>query len=768
MNEPKKKYYAHTLDGRSEEDWQLLIDHLKQTAELAADKGRDAGVSDLAFVAGLLHDIGKYSDTFQARLHGSKTPVDHATAGAREIMSLFPDRPMRDLAEVISYCIAGHHSGLPDYGHPGEMGESPTLLARRTRKVLKDYSAYKTEVEVDTASLRAPQLKACQFRHLDRARNTSTVHCYAGFSASFMTRMVYSALVDADWVDTERFCKQSTAPLEGYASIGQLKAVFDNYMERFAHPTTPIHAKRTAICRECVAHAADKPGLFTLTVPTGGGKTLSSMAFALAHAEANDLKRIIYVIPYTSIIEQNAAVFRTALGPLGKDNVLEHHSNFDWERMKDGTKYLEEAADDEGVQVAEKLKRATEDWGVPIVVTTNVRFFESLFSNRKSACRRIHNLAKSVIIFDEAQMLRREYFKPCLLAMSELVQNYGASVVLSTATQPSLHNFFPESTVFTELAANPRDLFAFFQRVKVTQLGTLTDAALLERLAAHDQVLCIVNTRRHAGGLFAELRSLHPEGTFHLSTWMCAAHREETLKTIKERLVAGLPCRVVSTQVMEAGIDVDFPVGYRAMAGLDSIIQAAGRVNREMRHGIVAMYVFEPESSLIKKTPVSIQQAGAVAQSTLAKYSADPTTIEAIDDYYNQLYDLHGEKAFDSDDILGYFGGVTPTLEFSFRKAADAFRMIDKKTIGVIIPFNDKAMEHMGELERAEYPVKVLRKLQPYTVNIYENEFTALLNSGALIELQEDYFALNPLQYDTYYTESGLVRPEPGQFLSVD
>ena len=747
LSNTAKRYYAHSREGTAEAEWQLLKDHLVATGNLAFELGHDAGVSQLAQVAGLLHDIGKYSQAFQDRLRGSKRKVDHATAGAREVMALFPNSPQKDFADLLSYCIAGHHSGLPDYGSMGDMDSDGTLLARREKKKLEDYGAYKSEIETASLQFQTPRIKPSCFRFGERER------AYPGFSVSFLTRMIFSTLVDADWLETERYMLGETKPRGQYASIEALAHEFEQYMQRFANPQSAINRKRTETLHACIAKADQKPGFFTLTVPTGGAKTLTSMAFALKHAVAHGLSRIIYVIPFTSIIEQNAAVFRAALGPLGQENVLEHHSNLDWEQLR-------ENADDEGDSVSEKLKLAAENWDIPIVVTTNVQFFESLFANKKSRARKLHNIANSVVIFDEVQMLPRDFLKPCLLAMSELVQNYAVSVVLSTATQPALQDFFPAGTVFTELAPDPPSLFDFYRRVQVHSLGTLTDEALLEKLNAHQQVLCIVNTRRHAKGLFDGLIG---DGAFHLSTLMCPAHRKVTLAEIRRRLENDQPCRMVSTQVMEAGIDVDFPVGYRAMAGLDSIIQAAGRVNREGRQPSGDMFVFHPQTEFIKQTPTFIRQTAAVAQNILREFAVDPTTIPAIRCYYQLLYTLQDEKAFDARQILNYFDKGTGRSDFDFKTAAENFRLIDDNTVAVIIPYNRAARQLLETLKYTSYPSKILRKLQLFTVNIYEREFLALQSQGAIQTIHERYHVLDERWMSTsYHSQTGLVLPASG------
>ncbi len=747
------RYYAHSRPDVPESEWQLLKEHLYNTAELAAQMGDPLGIAELARAAALLHDLGKYSDAFQARLRGAPLLVDHATAGAREIVRLFADTPQRLLAELLSFAIAGHHTGLPDYGSPGDIGEEGTLLARREKKELEDYSAYKREIDLSTIQL--PNLKL----HPARFRLHEEEKTFWGFSMAFLTRMLFSVLVDADWLETERFMKDEAKPRGQHASIEALAQQFNQYLQRFENPTTPINRKRTETLHACIRKATKPPGFFKLTVPTGGGKTYASMAFALNHAVHHGLRRVIYVIPFTSIIEQNADKFREALGPLGAENVLEHHSSFDWERN---------AEDDETDSVLQKLKLAAENWDVPIVVTTNVQFFESLFANKKRAARKLHNIARSVIIFDEVQTLPREYLQPTLLAVQELVQNYGCTAVFCTATQPALEQFFPRDIQFTELAPNPPELYAFYRRVKIRNLGELTDEELLERLNSHNQVLCIVNTRRHARGLFEGLRG---EGNFHLSTLMCPAHRRKVLAEIRERLAKGQPCRVVSTQVLEAGIDVDFPVGYRALAGLDSIIQAAGRVNREMKRPHGEVFVFTPKTPLIKRTPAFIQQTGAVAQAIFRKHTDNPDSLEAVADYYRMLYTLQGGESFDTYQILHHLEARGGRPAFEFQQVAEKFKLIRENTVSIFIPYDEDARRLLAQLPHVHHPVRLLRKLQPYTVNIYEREFERLQAQGVIWTIGETYYVLDEdAMPELYSPDTGLrlVEDEGGAGIFVD
>ncbi len=726
------KYYGHSLKGKDKSEWQLLKTHLSDTARKAKEFGEDAGVGDLAYTAALLHDIGKYSKAFQARLDGNGRKVDHATAGAREVLKLFnKDGLEKNLSTMLSYCIAGHHTGLPDYGDATDVDGTGTLLSRVEKKRLEDYSAYRTEMDPASLILKGRKLKTSN----------------EAFSVAFMTRMIFSALVDADFQDTETFMQQGEKPRGGHVSIDTLCETFNTAIQKFDNPQGEINKKRTETLKACKEGADLDQGFFTLTIPTGGGKTLASMAFALNHARRHRLKRVIYVIPFTSIIEQNAGVFKEYLGV---DNVLEHHSNFDW---KKGNKTDSDEADDEPKDALDKLKLASENWDIPIVVTTNVQFFESLFANKSSSCRKLHNITKSVIIFDEAQMLPREYLDPCMFAVKELVTNYGASTVFCTATQPTLNQRLPKVN-FTELAPDPQALFDFYKRVQVKNIGRTTDADLLERVKVHEQVLCIVNTRRHAKGLFDQLDM---DGSYHLSTLMCPTHRKQVLEEVRIRLKEGKPCRVISTQVMEAGIDVDFPVGFRALAGLDSIIQAAGRVNREMKRGISDMYVFDPETPFIKKTPIFIKQGAAFAESAIRKFEGQVDSKAAIEDYFNSLYYVQGKEAFDVKQILSCFDNG---IEFEFKKAADEFRLIDNNTVAVVIPYTEEAKSLVKRARNHPYPFTFARQLQMYTVNIYEKEFEKLQSKGVIETVNDTYQVLTENSMKEFYNEkTGLVLP---------
>lgn len=697
-------FYAHSKKGETKENWQTLKEHLLQTAELATKYADKFHAKELGYVVGLMHDIGKYSKEFQERLEGKCNKVDHSTASMQEIFIQYSK--YKALAKIMAYVTSGHHSGLPDAGTENLEGS----LECRKNKLVKEYCAYKKEITL-------PNLD-CVKLPLKKTKDIA-------FSYYFFIKMLYSCLVDADYLDTENFIREEKGRGQ-YASIHELLNSFNRYMEEkiFSVDKTKVNKYRQAILNNCIIKAQSGQGMFTLTVPTGGGKTLSSMAFALNHAAKNGMERIIYVIPYTSIIEQNAEVFRNIFGD---DNVLEHHSNFQFE-------------DDEYKQdTSERLKLASENWDMPIIVTTNVQFFESLFSNKSSKSRKLHNLSKSVIILDEAQMLPIKYLKVCLLTLCELVNNYHSSIVLCTATQPNLNtnNLLPENTKLEEIVDSPQLLYEQFKRTNIISIGETDDDKLADKLVEHYQVLCIVNRREHARLLYERLKDTGK--TFHLSTKMYPLHRRKVLKEIKTRLLKGLECRVIATQLVEAGVDVDFPVVYRSIAGIDSIAQAAGRCNREGKRDCSEVFVFIPLEKH-GQPPREIEINVSEAKSIFRHYE-DPLSIEAINKYFELLYDIRNT---DQKDILRSIKERSRLLDFPFAEISREFKIIENDTLAIIIPCNDECKSIIRQLEYAPYTYKLIRQLQPYTVNVYKNEVKKLLENGAIypVDKEKIFFAI--------------------------
>ena len=712
---PKPPSLAHiSPEGKR----QPLLQHLQQVARLAADFAQSFGAEEQAYLAGLSHDIGKYSLAFQRRLVGG-AKVDHATAGAVECF--------RQRQPYAAFAVAGHHSGLPDGGGQGDGPEEGTFFGRINRAKLgklAPYESWQTEITL-------PQAELPSFTQKDPG------------VGMFFTRMLYSCLVDADFLDTEAFMTgQKRAP--NPADFAVLTDRFDHYISNWFPPKGDLNTERCHILQQCLAQGkTQKPGLFTLTVPTGGGKTSASLAFALFHAKTNQLNRVIYVIPYTSIIEQTARVFREVLG---EEQVLEHHSGLLYDLAEEGNT--------ENIRFAQ----ATENWDMPVSVTTAVQFFESLYAYRPSQCRKLHNLAKSVIIFDEAQMLPLPYLRPCVYAIAQLVKHYGTSAVLCTATQPALsplfQAFLPECPA-KELC--PADTYQTppFQRVTFHKAGQVTWAALTQHLQTYAQVLCVVNTRKNAQTVFQQLPK---EDRFHLSTLMCPAHRQKTLMEIRRRLQAGLPCRVVSTSLIEAGVDLDFPVVFREEAGLDSILQAAGRCNREgkrlTKDSVVTIFQTE------EKAPPLFATAIGIAQQTMRNHE-HIASAAAITEYFQQYLEVKGEDAQDQHHILGK---IHEEL-FPFRTVAENFHLIDSPTCTVYLPI-DKGAQLIARLRTGEHSLNLFRHLGQYGVSVYASHFQALQAAGALEILADGTAVLTDLRL--YSQETGLsLQADTGQALFI-
>lgn len=552
-----------------------------------------------------------------------------------------------------------------------------------------------------------------------------------GFALSFFVRMLYSCLVDADYLDTEKFMSNGTIDRIAGESVPKLWDKLHRHIAGWLEntETTTINGRRTEILKHCIEMGRKEQGLFSMTVPTGGGKTVASLAFALRHAVEHGMKRVIYVIPYTSIIEQNAQVFRDILG---ENNVLEHHSGVDYD------------SDEE----LHPMQLAAENWDVPVVVTTNVQFFESLFSNKSSRCRKLHSIANSVIIFDEAQMLPNDYLKPCVAAMEELVTHYKSSVVLCTATQPALQDFFSKGKPITELCPRVEEQFHFFRRTCIQKLGKISREDLVERLKKETQALCILNTKQEVQMVYEQLRG---EGVYHLSTLMYSVHRKQRLKEIRERMKEGKRCIVVSTSLVEAGVDLDFQTVYRQLAGVDSMIQAAGRCNREGRRSPEESitYVFQLEEA--HKVPGQEQQIDT-ARTILRDYE-DISSLEAIEEYFICLYHFRGE-ALDKKQIMRQFeeGG------FVFAKIAEQFKVIEQATRTILVPKEERAKEILEELRRKGATRQLIREAAQYSVNAYENVFQRIYDVGMLLsvseDLKEDFFVLR--NCEDYSEETGL------------
>lgn len=722
-----------------------LEDHLRSVARLASEFAMPTGAVDWAASAGLWHDLGKYRPGFQKRIHAADGgdahlealpgKVRHAIVGALHAQSLGA------YGNLLAYLIAGHHAGLPDWYPDDAPGAALSQELIDQREALADALSGGIPAEILDAgkgSLSKPPVREARELHL-------------------WLRMLFSCLVDADFLDTEAALDSVRRELRGgYVDVVLLRAAYDRHMAMFFGPAdTRVKELREEIRAACLAHAADAPGLFSLTVPTGGGKTLASLGFALHHAESHGLKRIIYVIPYTSIIEQTTDVFRRVFAGIEPTPVIEHHSNLD---VTDETRETP------------RSRLAAENWDAPVIVTTNVQFFESLYAARGSRCRKLHNICESVVILDEAQLLPPEHLAPILDALRQLKDRYRVSIVLSTATQPELtkdRKRFGETPLVglgeaRELAPDPLRLYRELERVTVSLPVSDQDRrdweGLAMELAEHRQVLCIVNRRDDAETLWRKLRDLDAAGLVHLSARMCGAHRGEVIAHVKAVLAAGHPLRVVSTQLVEAGVDFDFPVVYRAMAGLDSVAQAAGRCNRE---GKIAekgrVVVFNPPKPSPNGILLTAEQA---AKRVLTGASGEPLTPANYARYFDYFYaDLHGHDKEGVMDLLTK--NIDPRRNryaIQFRTAASKFRLIpDEGQRSVFVLWGEGAA--LVEQLKAVGPHRTLmRQLQRHAVTLYDYQWKKLLASGDL-ELHEDF--LIQKTDALYHPELGLLPEVP-------
>ncbi len=736
-------YYAHSTDDLTAQNWQVLVDHLRGTGRKAQASSEQFGCGPAGYLAGLLHDVGKYTSAFQSRLRGGPA-VDHATAGAYEILEMARGPEEKMIAELLAYAIAGHHTGLPD-----RRGAGSTLDER-----LKDYGNQEPLDPVWRKEL-DPSLVGIGLRqHFVKERMP--------FQLAFLGRMLFSCLVDADYRDTEAFYAQ----VEGReidrdwpalsSHIDSLIARFDAYVahKQAQAKTSSVNDVRRRVLSHARAKAILSPGLFTLTVPTGGGKTLTSLGFALDHVRRHGLRRIIYAVPFTAIIDQTARIFRDVLGG---EVVLEHSSAIDEEGERRGGPR----------EQRDKLRLAMEDWAAPVIVTTNVQLFESLFASRPSRCRKLSNLAGSVIVLDEAQTIPLPLLRPCVAALDELARNYGVSIVLCTATQPALATpkfdggltLAPER----ELAPDPKGLAESLRRVTIRHAGVVTDEVLVAALAGHQQGLVIVNSRAHALALFRQALDRRLEGLIHLTTRQYAAHRRARLAEVRKRLSDGAPCRLIATSLVEAGVDLDFPAVWRAEAGLDQIAQAAGRCNREGRHAAdeSIVTVFTASDHL---PPHEIRQM-TEAFRRMADSHDDWLSPEAIEAYFREVYWVKGD-GLDAKNIMASFGAHRGGTDFAYRTVSERFRMIESGMVPVIVAREPLAKAALARLANPETsPGAAARAVQPYIVQVPPKARALLLANGHVsFECERnfgDQFAV--LRRDGLYTdETGLLWEEAG------
>lgn len=694
--------YAHTKEGVREEDWQLLSTHLSNVADLSERFASVFGADNLGRLIGLCHDVGKAKPEWQKYIRGGmrKSPR-HTGAGALLAAQKGPD--------IAAFPVLGHHGGMPSRGETSNRvqaaGSDPILLKTANSRAADVLPTHDVPAFL-SGGTEQRQRRTCEF----------------------FVRMLFSCLVDADFLDTERYVTPGEARVRGAETgLEDLKKRFQQSQQAL-DSTGPINTARSRIYDSVLSSAAEHPGLFSMNIPTGGGKTRTGMGFALEHALHHEMRRIIVVVPYRSIIKQTADVYR---GIFGADSVVEHHSGVDPEKE---TKWN---------------RLAAENWDAPIIVTTSVQFFDSLHSNRPSSCRKLHNIARSVVILDEVQTLPPELIEPILDAVRELVENYGTSFVFSTATQPAFtaRPGFPGLTGVREIAPNACSIFKSFQRVSYelpANKETVSWTGLSSQIAKHRQALAIVNTKKDAHRLF---KFLPGKDTFHLSGNMCPLHREEVLDHVIERLKNDLPCRLVSTQVVESGVDIDFPVVYRAFGPLDSIVQAAGRCNREGKLDSGRLIVFLPEDGGM---PQGAYQTAADLTGTIIP-GLDPEDLYLPKTFQNYFSRLYGLRNPDKKGIL------KKRERMDFPGTSKEFRLIDSDTRMVIVPHKKghdlaEEMRNKERIKREDF-----RRLQNYAVSLLNYRLQRALKDGLCMEVRDGLYEWTG-QYDD---DTGIVMASP-------
>jgi len=698
-----KKYFAHTGENPDKSDWEPLEDHLHNTAKTAKFHG--SKISDEMGVAceaaGWFHDVGKATDTFQTRLEKlfrgeSSESFNHTAYGA--YLAYKHGNPM------LIQPILGHHLGMPNSATVNEIAKGLPQ-----NEIADD----------DFAQL--------ILQKINKAKISRDM-----FGRSIAIRNIFSCLCDADFVETEAFMSSDKSKKRnGYksASLAEMKVTLDSFYDSFGEPENDINKERAAIAQRCRELASNPRGFFSLTVPTGGGKTLASMLWAINHAIANGYERIIYVIPYTSIVEQTVDVFR---GVFGYGSVLEHHSNID----------------DAKIGENDSIKLVRQNWDAPIVVTTSVQFFESLFSNKPAKCRKIHNIANSCVILDEAQTLPLHVLEPTLEMMKEMVNCYNNSFLLCTATQPALQkrkDFQIGISNTTEIIKNPVILYNKFRRVSPRYIGEKSKQDIVNEINKKDSALVIVNSVQMARDLYSRVKN---RNTYHLSSSMCAEHRSDVIAAVKKLLASGENVKLISTSLIEAGVDIDFPCVFRELSGIDSLVQSAGRCNREGRLAKGEFIAFKFKESENYTFPRSIGAAAAFSIEIINKYK-DFLSIAAVNEFYSKLL-WNKNNQFDENSV------ISACISLNFKDAAKKYRIIEDDTITVFVPYKKgkKLCEELAKCSDADTLKRLLKRMRRYQISLYKNNFDELEKSGGILAVpfkNQEYYILDSNFYSNEF-----------------
>lgn len=736
---------AHTSDSGN----QSLSEHAEGVAHYCIQFLKQAGLPELAPLGELLavlHDAGKAQSAFQNYILGKSTiKAPHSAAGALlatcllyELSKELKLKKLPRTAQLLAYAISGHHRGL--YDSVGLRSQLEGIDCKdRYEKTSKVLSGLRSEVQIWVKD-HAVSIED-SLRELSKQVGVTE-------QAQALIRLLVSCLVDADFLDTEAFMDEERKEhrheaTSGYATLLVLRDRLTEHMKGFSKEEGKINEARRAFLNQCRAHGRTcAKGYYSLFLPTGGGKTLSSMAWALETALKHEAQRIIYVIPYTSIITQTAGIFREIFG---EENVLEHHSDISF-------------SGDEASQEAERYERTrllAENWDAPIIVTTNVQFFESLFSHKVSRSRKVHSIANSVVIFDEVQMFPTEFLHPMLRLLEDLRCIYHTQHLFCSATLPpfdkdhsssfkKVNDFHQLSEAIQPIVPEDPELFKVFDRVVYhLEEKEYTTKELAEKLAQHDSALCIVNSRRDASQLYQALlvEGKEAQDVIHLSRNMCSAHLKERIAEVRHRLKADIPTIVISTQLIEAGVDIDLPIVYRAMSGLDSIVQAGGRCNREGKRPTPGeVYVFSlSDGGKAFGAIAQGQNATRFLLDNLEKQTYTSIPLELIEAYYLRYYASIG--SFDTKRIAEslYEEEEAKCWRFDFERASKDFQLIDNVDHDLFVPYG-KGKELIESLQKHALYLnhRTMRELQQYHVSISKWRYEELEKARLLSEIVVD------------------------------
>ena len=722
------KYYAHT---REDGGRQTVKAHLTRVSEKAEKFSVDL-LKPIAKKASLYHDIGKYALNFQKRLDDDKVKFSHAACGALEYKK-FADKNDA-FAPLMEYCIAGHHTGLMDGGTVADNSDSPTLngILKRADEYTgdSDYSAYATEIEFATLT---QEERTPLYNELRSAKDpTELIERYA-----FFTKYVFSCLTDADFLDTEIFCNKNVER----GMSGDFKKALDKLNRELSDMPSdnPLRQARSRIQQQAFDNSVNKSHISILDMPTGSGKTLCSLKLALESGK----KRIIYVIPYTSIIEQTANKFEKMFGDVLP--VLQHHSNYSYDG---GT--------EEEKKTAEKLKRTCENWDAPLIITTSVQFFQSIYHYKGSALRKLHNLRDSVIVFDEIHLIPTELLRPCLKAVGYITKYLNSEALFLSATMPDYSKLFDKflpDVNYNKLVTD-RTNFKYFKKCEYKDMGRTTLETIAENASRCKNALIVVNTKKTA----AELYSLVQGEKYHLSANMTPAHRSRVIEVVRNKLKKGERITVVSTSLVEAGVDLDFNTVFRQLSGLDSILQAGGRCNREGKDAKGYVYVFDIDETYRKGSDLAMRINKT--KGLLEKYQ-DITSNDCIKEYYDGIFDFNQSRIAENsiakyNEQSNSFDrqGLMSPYSIPFRSYAMQFEYISADTISIVIDDpNDQTCHELVETLR-NGDMSVRRALQKYSVSVYMNVFKDLYSQGVLNDHGTGIFILENQSY--YNNETGL------------